>query len=43
MKNLKELTLQEQKDINGGGLLFYALLLGIYVGYKETEYEHSKK
>lgn len=43
MKNLKELSLQEQKDINGGGLLIFALMLGIYVGYKETEYEHSKK
>lgn len=43
MENLKELTLQEQKETNGGGLLLFALALGIYIGYKDAEAEHAHK
>ncbi|MBB4800698.1 hypothetical protein HNP37_000737 [Flavobacterium nitrogenifigens] len=39
---LKELTLEEQKEINGGALLLWAAMLGLYMGYKEMEREVAK-
>lgn len=43
MENLKELTLEEQKETNGGGILIFAIMLGIYIGYKDAEAEHGRK
>ncbi|KVV13585.1 hypothetical protein [Flavobacterium sp. TAB 87] len=43
MENLKELTLEEQKETNGGGLLLFAIALGIYIGYKDAEAGHACK
>jgi hypothetical protein len=40
---LVELTEKEKVNTNGGGLLILAILLGVYIGYKDAQYQYEKK